>query len=88
MRAIIEFDDKNLFIAEEVWNDLRKEKGSVAFSSVRSTVTETLKRNGAFMIYDHNTSIKRRFDRLSEFEAYMSEVNDQRKQQGLETIEP
>lgn len=88
MRASIEFDDKNLLIVEEVWNDLKKEKGTVAFSSVISTVTETLKRDGAFMIYDDNNGIKRRFDRLSEFEAYISEINDQRKQEGLETVEP
>ena len=86
MRVTIEFADKNLFIAEEVWNDLRKSEGTTAFFSVRSTVAETLKRDGAFMIYSHDGGIKRRFDRVSEFETYMSDINDERKGEGLELI--
>lgn len=86
MRVNLEFDDKNLFIAEEVWNDLTKEKSAVAFSSVISTVADTIKRDGAFMIYKHNGEIKRRFDRLHEFEVFVDETNGQRKQEGLDTI--
>ena len=66
-----------------MWTDLTISKSTVAFSSVTSTVIETLKRGGAFMIYRDDVGIMRRFDRLSEFETYMSEIDDQRKRLGL-----
>lgn len=88
MNVTVEFDDPNLLIAEVVWNDLRTGKSTVALSSVRSTALETLKRGGAFMIYRNDIGIMRRFDRLSEFETYLSEIDDQRKRLGLETLEP
>lgn len=86
MRVNLEFEDKNLFITDETWNDLTKERSVVAFSSVISTAVDTIKRNGAFMIYKDNGEIKRRFDRLHEFEEFVTETNDQRKQKGLDTI--
>lgn len=86
-RVTVEFDEKNLWIAQEVWSDLTAGTSAVAFSSVRSTAVETLKRDGAFIIYSE-AGIMRRIDRLSELETFMSETGARRKELGLDTLEP
>ncbi len=82
----LEIDEKNLSIAEEGWIDLIKGKETVGSNSVVFAATEFIKRGGAFMIYRDGTGIIRRFDRVNEFEAYMSNINEQRKLDGIEPL--
>jgi hypothetical protein len=88
MRVPVEFNDRNLFIAADVWNDLIVGKSTVALSTVSSTAIAILQRDGAFIIDGKDKGILRRFDRLSEFQTHLSEINEQRKLLGIEPFSP
>ncbi|MGQ7935486.1 hypothetical protein [Paraburkholderia sp. D1E] len=78
MREQFYFDEKNLMVAEDVWTELKK-GNEVTFSSIKSTVADTLARGGAFIIHDIEGNVMRRFDRLSEFESHVRDIDGQRK---------
>lgn len=61
------YQDNNLHITKENWDELKKDKGSIAFNGVLAAAKDTITRGGAFSIYCKATSeIQRRCDRMSE----------------------
>lgn len=61
------YQDNNLHITKENWDELKKDKGSIAFNGVLAAAKDTINRGGAFSIYCQATSeIQRRCDRMSE----------------------
>lgn len=61
------YQDSNLHIAKENWDELVKDKSSIAFNGVFAAAKETISRDGAFIIYCNATSdVLRRCDRMSE----------------------
>lgn len=61
------YQDNNLHITKENWDELKKDKASIAFNGVLAAAKETITRGGAFSIYCKATSeIQRRCDRMSE----------------------
>lgn len=65
----LNFKDNNLQITKENWDELKKDKTSIAFHGVLAAAKETISRHGAFIIYSEATSeIQRRCDRMSELD--------------------
>lgn len=65
----LNFKDNNLQITKENWDELKKDKNSIAFNGVLAAAKETISRHGAFIIYSEATSeIQRRCDRMSELD--------------------
>ena len=63
------YQDNNLHITKENWDDLKQNKTSIAFNGVLAAAKDTITRGGAFSIYCKATSeIQRRCDRMSELE--------------------
>lgn len=88
MRVPAEFEGNNLWMTEEAWFDLTNAESPFSLSTVKSIIIFTLERKGAFIIHKDDVGIMRRFDRASEFEAFMNEVEDKRRQKGLKTSAP
>ena len=65
----LNFKDNNLQITKENWDELKKDKNSIAFNGVLAAAKETISRHGAFIIYSEAISeIQRRCDRMSELD--------------------
>lgn len=65
----LNFQDNNLHITKENWDELKQNKNSIAFNGVLAAAKETISRHGAFIIYSEaTTEIQRRCDRMSELE--------------------
>lgn len=63
------YQDNNLHISQENWDDLKKDKNSIAFHGVLAAARATITQNGAFIIYCKATSdVQRRCDRMLELE--------------------
>lgn len=86
MSATVEFKENQLWIDEDVWNDLRGGTETAVFSNVVAAVGQTMKRGGAFIIHREDTGVMRRFDRISEFEEFVRGINETRIQLGLEPV--
>jgi hypothetical protein len=86
MTVPLRVEDKNLYISEETWNDLKAGHNSVAYSSVKALATNTVGRDGAFIIHrDHedDTSVLNSFHRPSELKEFFDAVDRQRTSLGL-----
>jgi len=86
MTVPLQVKDKNLYISEETWNDLKAGDNSVAYSSVKALATATVARDGAFIIHrDHedDTSVLKNLHRSSELKEFFDAVDQQRANLGL-----
>ncbi|RAA14837.1 hypothetical protein [Ralstonia pseudosolanacearum] len=88
MKVTVEIDDKDLWIDEETWGDVKLGKGTAALANVGSTAAGVIKRGGAFIVFHEERGVIRRFDRLSDFKDDLHEINEKRKQLGLDPVNP
>ena len=62
-------EGKHLMITKGTWDEMKKDKSSVAFTSLEAAARETIRRDGAFIVYrEEDTAIMRRCDRMSELD--------------------
>ena len=86
MTVPLHVKDKNLFISEETWNDLKAGHNSVAYSNVKAIATDTVARDGAFIIHrglEDDTSVLNNFHRPTELKEFFDSVDLQRANLGL-----
>jgi hypothetical protein len=71
------YKDSNLHITKENWDELKKNKTSIAFNGVVAAAKETISQRGAFIIYCKDTTeIQCRCDRLSDLEDEINTPSD------------
>lgn len=86
MTVPLHVEDKNLYISEETWSDLKAGHNSVAYASVKALATDTVARDGAFIIHrdlEDDTSVLNNFHRPSELKEFFDAVDQQRANLGL-----
>jgi len=71
MRIDCYFDDNILFVKKSIWDELKKDQSSTGFRNFVATVTDVIKRHGAFIVYS-DKGVMCRCDRLSELEKEVS----------------
>jgi len=61
------YQDNNLHITKDNWDELMKDKNGIAFNGVFAAAKDTINRDGAFIIYCNvSLDVLRRCDRMSE----------------------
>lgn len=85
MTIPVQIKDKNLFISEETWNDLKAGHNSVAYSSVKTVATAIVAHDGAFIIHRdlEDTSVLNSIHRPHELKEFFDAVDQQRTKLGL-----
>ncbi|AOK67836.1 hypothetical protein [Burkholderia multivorans] len=86
MSVTVTFDEKNLRIEADVWNNLENAKSAVGLSSVIAAADGAIQRGGAFVIHRQEGDILRAIHRPSEFAELVDGVNERRAENGLDPV--
>lgn len=82
------FDQKNLLVGNQTWNDIVAGKGTFGLYTVLDAFKGIVARDGAVMIsMPDEQGIKERMDRLEEVCDVAQRANEARQALGLETVD-
>jgi hypothetical protein len=80
MNFSLNFFEHNVSISQDTWTALATTGSDISLENVRITILGVLERNGTFTVEDSNDQVVRRIETPADFEGYMQEIENQRKQ--------
>lgn len=87
MSVPFKIDGSRIWINDTSWNEVTTSKSTRELATVVTLVVANLKRDGEFFIDNKEKGVQASFHRVSDFEAYLTEVNNKRQQAGLDPVE-
>ena len=75
---MVEFEENKIYISEDAWSNLIS-GDSLALYDISATIRAAFQRDATFIIYGKNQTVIRCIKRVSEFEAMMLNIDENRK---------